>query len=78
MITYFAAWQRDFFIYYVSGITTFILAANWMDVYPGVTVAVWFLAAYQVYKGTQMILQSSGPSKGWSQIKALFRKGGNE
>jgi len=78
LVTYFAFWQRDMLIYYIAGIIVIILAASWMDDYPGVTVAVWFLGAYQVFKGTQIILQSSGPSRGWSQIKALFRRGSNE
>ena len=78
LVTYLAFWQKDMLIYYIAGIIVIILAANWMDAYPGVTITVWFLGAYQVFLGSQIIYKSSGPSRGWSQIKALFRRGSNE
>lgn len=59
----------------VSGVVTLIIGLLWVDDYPGVSIVLWFLAAYQVaWRGMIPALASGGPARGLSQFKGLINR----
>lgn len=69
-----AFWQNDIVLYLVSGLITWLIGAQWIGDYPGVTVVLWGMGTYELLKGVVMALEMGGPARGWSQIKGLFSR----
>ena len=75
-----AFWRLDkdpldaMILFIVSGIITILIGVQWIDAYPGVSVALWALGVYQLLKAVLLALESKGPSIGISQFKGLFHK----
>lgn len=66
--------KRDLVIYAVSGLVTLFISLTWIDSFAGVSIAMMFLAAYQLFQSCHMALSSGGGSRGWSQVKGFYNK----
>ncbi len=72
-----AFWQKDSILFMVSGIIIILISVQWMASYPGVVVTLWGLAVYLLsFKGLIPMLATGGRSRGLSQFKSMFHKGG--
>lgn len=68
-----AFWHKDMIFCIASGIVTFIISMLWVDSYAGVSVVLWFLAAYQiVWMGVIPALSMAGTSRGLSQFRGII------
>ena len=69
-----AFWRGEMLFYFISGVITLFIGLSWLDNYAGVSMALCFLAAYELFKGLMLALTSDKPSGGTSVFKSLFHK----
>jgi len=69
---YLAFWQKDIILFVISAIITIITASLWIDNYPGISIALFGMAVYQLLKVIIIMGEQLGPAKGFSQFKAMY------
>lgn len=67
--------RGDMILQIVSGLVTFFIALLWFEDYTGISFVLIGLSAYQlIWQSLIPAVTGSGPSRGWSQFKALYYK----
>lgn len=67
-----AFWQKDIVLYVVTAIISILLAADWVDSYPGISVAIFTLGVYLAVKVIIMVFETGGYARGMSQFKGVW------